>query len=152
MGTSRVFDTIDALVALFRGAGLTTWDGPLVTGDYTPAVHVGYDGDMEGDYKSADPGEEWAGIGARTRDEEFDIICAATALMGDSDPKVAREVVKAMLATVANTLRADPSLGQTPTPFVAEYRPGPLYVEPCPAGYQVRAVFAVHVKTRLYTA
>jgi hypothetical protein len=153
MGTSRVFDTIDALVAAFRGAGLTVWDGPLVTGDYKPAVHVGYDGDPEGDYMAADPNQEWSGsVGTKAREEEFDIKCAATALFGDSDPKLARDAVKVMLATVENTLRADPSLGQTPTPYVAAYKPGPLYVEPASAGYQVRGVFNVHVKTRLYTA
>lgn len=153
MGTSRIFDTIDALVTTFKAAGLTTWDGPLVTGEYQPAVHVGYDGDPEGDYMAADPSQKWSGsVGTKARDEEFDVRCAATALFGDSSPKLARDAVKAMLVTVENALRADPSLAQTPTPYVAEYSPGPLYIEPTQSGYQVRAVFNVHVKTRLYTA
>lgn len=149
MAPSRVPPTIDALVALFTDAGLKTWDGPLVTGDYEPAVHVGYDGDPEGDFKAVEADQEWIGLGAKRREEEFDVICCATALVGDSEVKLARDAVFAMTATVESALRADPSLGQVPTPYVAEYRPGDLFIEDTPAGYQARARFNVHVKTRI---
>jgi hypothetical protein len=148
MATSRIPATIDALVAAFTAAGLHTFDGPLVSGDYTPAVWVGYDGDPEGDFKAVEGDQEWAGIGAKKRGEEFDVICSVTVLSGDSDVRSARETAFALLATVENTLRADPSLDQTP-PFVAEYRPGAMHIEPADTGHQVRAVFNVHVKTRI---
>jgi hypothetical protein len=148
MATSRVPATIDALVALFTAAGLTTWDGPLVTGDYQPAIHVGYDGDPEGDFKAVDADQEWAGIGAKSRDEEFDVICCAITVSGNSDIRSAREAAFAMLAVVENALRVNPSLGQAP-PFVAAYRPAAVHTEPTAAGWSVRAVFNVHVKTRI---
>lgn len=157
MATSRVPATIDRLVELFNAAReaagntFTVWDGPLVTGEYGPGIHIGYDGDPEGDYKTADPTQEWAGIGAKTRDEEFDIPCAAVALIGDQDTKLARDTVYALLSVAENTLRADPSLGQTPPPYTAEFRPGPVYTEATDVGYQVRGLFNVRVKTRLYT-
>lgn len=152
MATSRVLATINALVALFDGAGLTTWDGPVVTGDYAPAVHVGYDGDPEGDFKAVDADQEWVGLGARSRDEEFDVICCVSVLSGNSELRTARETAFAMLATIETALRADPSLGQTPTPYVAEYRPAAVHTEPTGNGFQVRAVFSVHVKARLYAS
>lgn len=148
MATSRVPATIDALAASWTAAGLKTWDGAVVTGDYTDAVYLGYDGDPQGDFLTVEPDQNWAGIGAKKRDEEFAIICAAVALLGGGTTKTARDTVFAMLATVENELRADPSLGQPP-PFVAEYKGGPIFTEPGPDGYQVRAVFSVHVKTRV---
>jgi hypothetical protein len=154
MGRSRVRPTIARLVELFTpavGEVGNVFRGPFVTGDVKPTVWVGYDGDPEGDFKTADPTQEWAGIGNFARDEEFDIPCAATALIGDQEIDLAWDAVDALLAIVENTLRADPSLGQTPTPYTAEYRPGPVHTEPTSTGWQVRAVFAVHVKTRLYT-
>lgn len=157
VSTSRAPATIDKLVELWTAAAVaaqgtfTVWDGPLVTGDYGPGIHVGYDGDPEGDYKAVESDEEWAGIGAKNRDEEFDVICAAVALVGDNDVKLARDTVYSLLAVAATTLREDPSLAQTPSPFVAEFRPGPVYFEPSPNGLQVRGLFNVHVKTRLYT-
>lgn len=148
MAASRIPATIDALVSAIRATGLTTWDGPFVTGDYAPAVHVGYDGDPDGDYMAVDTDQEWAGLGARARDEEFDVICCAIVTSGDSDVRVARQTAFAILATVENTLRATPSLGQPP-PFVAGFKPGAIHIEPTADGHQVRAVFNVHVKTRI---
>lgn len=155
MATSRVPATIDKLVELWTAAVAdngNVWDGPRISSDFKPSLFVGYDGDPEGDFKTADPGQEWAGLGARTRDEEFDIPCAAVALIGDDNTKLARDAVYTLLAIAENTLRADPSLAQTPPPYVAEFRAGPIYTEPAETGYQVRGVFSVHVKTRLYTS
>lgn len=155
MARSRVRPTIARVMELFTAAvgdvG-NVYRGPFVTGELKPAIWVGYDGDPEGDFKTAEPTQEWAGIGAKARDEEFDVVCAATALIGDENVDLAWDAVDALLEVVENTLRADPSLGQTPPPYVAEYRPGPTYTEPTANGWQVRAVFNVHVKTRLYTS
>lgn len=154
MTRSRVRPTLTRLVELFTAAvgdvG-NVFRGPFVTGDIKPSLWVGYDGDPEGDFKTADPSQDWAGIGNRARDEEFDIVCAATALIGDVEVDLAWDAVDALLAIVENTLRADPSLAQTPLPYTAWYQPGPIHTEPTENGWQVRAVFNVHVKTRLYT-
>lgn len=150
--TSRVPATIDALVTLLRATGITVWDGPLVVGDYSDAVFVGYDGDPDGDFATADVDSEWAGLGARARDEEFDIVCAAVALVGDDITKLARDNAYALTEQVETVLRANPSLGLGPPTspmFVAEFKRGNTYTEPNESGYQVRIVFAVHVKTRI---
>lgn len=149
MAPSRIPATIDALVAAFTAAGLKTWDGPFVTGDYAPAVHVGYDGDPEGEFQAVEPDQEWAGLGAKARDEEFDVICCVTLSSGDSDVRTARVAAFAILATVETTLRANPSLGQSP-PFVAAFKPGAVHIQPDEnVGFSLRAVFNVHVKTRI---
>lgn len=148
MATSRLPATIDALVTTFTAAGIKTWDGAFVTGDYTDAVFVGYDGDPDGDYQTADMNQDWAGIGAKKRDEEFDVICAAVAKSGSTSIKTARDAAIALFSLVENTLRADPSLGFSP-PYVAEVKPTGLFTEPTSDGLQARLVFTVHVKTRI---
>lgn len=152
MGTSRVPATLDRLVSLLGATTLTVVDGPLVTDDPADAVYIGYDGDPDGDFQTASPEQEWAGLGASRRDEEFDIHCAAVALVGDGLVKAARDAAYAQTAIVEATVRADPSLGLGPPTspvFVAEFRGGPVFTEPTPAGYQVRIVFNIHVRTRI---
>jgi len=146
---SRVPATIDALVTSWDATGATVWDGPIVTGEDQDCIHVGYDGDPDGDYQTADFDSEWAGLGAKARDEEFDIPCAVVALVGDDGgTKLARDNAYALLKKAADALRADPSLGLSP-PFTAGLQGGPVFTEPGPKGYQVRIVFRVHVKTRI---
>lgn len=148
MVVSRVPAAIDAVVALLVAANVKTWDGPVVTGDYAAAVFVGYDGDPDGDHVSAEADQSWAGIGAKVRDEEIDITCAAIALLGDGTVKAARDTVYAMVEKVETALRGTPSLGLS-SPCVAEFRPGIYYTEPTPGGYQARLGFFVSVKTRV---
>lgn len=155
MGRSRVRPTLARIAEVFTAAvgdAGNVFRGPFVTGDIRPSIWVGYDGDPEGDFKTADPDQEWAGVGNKARDEEFDIVCAVTALIGDQNIDLAWDAVDALLTIVEDALRADPSLGQTPTPYTAEYRAGPWYTEPTETGWQVRVVFYVHVKARLYTS
>lgn len=140
---SRLFDSIDAIIALLTAAGLTVVDGTAVTGDYQAAVWVGYDGDPEGDWRAADIDQEWAGLGAKKRDETFDIICAIVAPF-DETVKSGRDSVKSLLATVESTLRADPSFGFD-SPYIAGVRPRQLFYDDAGA----RLVFAITVKTRV---
>lgn len=152
MASSRVPATIDKLVELWGSVeGLTVRDGPVVTADPGPALWVGYDGDPEGEFTTADPGQEWAGLGAKRRDEEFDIPCAVVVQVGNTDTKSSRDTAYAMSALAENKLREDPGLGMPPDflPFVAEFRPGPVFTEPNWRGFQVRIAFNVHVKTRI---
>lgn len=148
MSTSRVPATIDALVAALTGAGVTTWDGAVVSGDFENAVYVGYDGDPDGDFKTVVMDQEWAGLGARARTETFDIICCAYVLSGAADTKSVRDTVYGLLATAETTLRANPSLGQAST-FVAAIKPQELFTWPTTGGVQGRLVFHVHVQTRI---
>lgn len=148
MGTSRVPDTINALVAALVTTGVTTWDGPVVTGDFDSAVFVGYDGDPEGDFTTVLMDQQWAGLGNRSRTEVFDIVCAAVVLLGNEDVRSAREATFALLATVETAVRNAPTLGQAPT-FVAQMKPMQLLTEPTTSGFQARLVFHVHVETRI---
>lgn len=149
---TRLDASIDALYDALIAAelGVNVWDGPIVSGDSGDAIFVGYDGDPEGEGQAGQASQEWAGIGKRARDETIVIVCAAVVLVGDSDArwKPVRDRAKALIESVGQTLRADPSLGQGP-PCVAELQPGEYFQENGPAGYQARFLFTVHVQTRV---
>jgi hypothetical protein len=145
MTTSHIPAAIDAIVASLKTAGLTVWDGPVVTGDFSPAVFVGYDGNPEGEFRSVAGTQDWAGLGAKRRSEVFSIACAAVALTGEADTKTGRDAVYALLDTVGTVLRADPSLGLNSPPFVAELKPLDLFTEPTENGLQCRWVFTIDI-------
>jgi hypothetical protein len=144
MAQTRVFAAIDAIVAALTAAGLKVWDGPIITDDYGDAIWVGYDGDPDGDFLSAETTQEWANLGATRRSETSSIICCAMATRGDEAARAARQAVSALVETAGSALRADPSLGQ-PQPFVAGLMPGNLYVVPTEQGVEARQVFSVRI-------
>lgn len=148
--TAAAIDALyDALIA--ADLGVHVWDGPVVSGDYGDAIYVGYDGDPEGDGQTAVSDQDWAGVGkTRKRDESLDITGAAAALVGESDErwKTARDRATALIESIGQLIRANPSLGQSP-PFRAELIPGAYYQENTPAGYQARYLFTVHIETRV---
>lgn len=146
MTTSHIPAAIDAIVAKLIAAGLKVWDGPVITGDFSPAVFIGYDGNPEGDFRSVVGTQDWAGLGAKRRSENFSIVGAAVALTGENTTKTGRDAVYALLDVVGVTLRADPSLGLTELPLVAGLKPAELYTEPTENGLQCRWVFAVDVE------
>lgn len=148
MADSRVPATIDALKTTWDATGAKVWDGPVITGDYSDCIFVGYDGDPEGDMQAVDGDSEWAGLGAKARDEDFDVICAVVALVGDQGIKTVRDNAYAQLKKAADAVRADPSLGQAP-PFVASVKGGSLFYDNLESGLQARLVFRVHVETRI---
>jgi len=152
MTETRLPAAIDAVVTALTAAGLTVWDGPVITGDYAVAcVYVGYDGDPSYEEERASSTQQtWAGLGAKRRDETNEIVCAAVTITGNDAPswKAARDSVYALVETVGQTLRADPSLGLS-APSVAELWPGDYFQEAGPAGYQARVVFSINHKTRV---
>lgn len=149
MAETRVDDAILALVAMWTAANIATVDGPFVSGDTGDRLFVGYDGDPEGDFQAVEGDSDWAGLGAKTRDEEFDIICAAVTRSGHQTATAARAAAIALFQVASAALRADPSLG-LPPPCVAEPKPQGLFTPPGSTGVQGRLVFNVHVKTRVY--
>lgn len=111
MGTSIVFDLIDALNSRFRevlpvnvldGAGLT--DDP---GDYLMVGVEDPDSDRD---TAAEARQSWAGLGARSRDEEGTVTCVAVSWNGDADLVAARAACKATVVAVEDHLREDPNL------------------------------------------
>jgi hypothetical protein len=151
VSSSRVPASVDALVAALKaGVSFPVYDGPELSSEYTDAVFIGFDGDPLGERKSAAASADWAGIGAKRRNEIIDILCAAVAVSGDGIPKDARDRSYAVLGAVETVLRADPSLAQTPTPFVASITAHELlwdWLET--AGLQARLTFTVHIETRI---
>lgn len=146
MTPSHIPAAIDAIVAKLTAAGLKVWDGPVVTGDFSPAVFVGYDGNPDGEFRSVAGSQDWVGLGAKRRSEIFSIVCAAVALTGENTTKTGRDAVYALLDVVGTTLRADPSLGLTELPFVAGLKPAELFTEPTENGLQCRWVFTIDVE------
>lgn len=146
MVQSPVPSTIDAIVSAFQAAGLTVWDGPVVTGDFSDAVFVGYDANPDAEFQAVTAHvQEWAGLGAKRRKETFTVVCAVVVLLGTGETvKVARDKAYSLLETVGATLRTDPSVGQPP-PFVTNLRPNDLFTEPTDQGWQVRIPFYIDV-------
>lgn len=152
MVQSRLPASIDAIVEALTTAGVTVWDGPILTGDYGDAIYIGYDADPQGGEERASSTEQtWASaIGQKARNEDLQIICAIVTLTGNDDAswKPARDTAFALLETVGTVLRADPSLGLSP-PSVAELWPGDYFQEVGPAGLQTRIAFVINHKTRV---
>lgn len=161
MVETRIPQAIDAIVAKLVTAfqntpGVVVWDGPIVSGDYSDAVYIGFDGDYaDGEERAVTSVQEWRGLGAKSRSEELQIAGAAVIRIGDGAMtwKPARDAAIALLTTVGQTLRADPSVGLGPptvsSDFVAELWPGDMFQETGPEGMQVRIVFTIHCKTRV---
>ncbi len=154
MSEWRLPAAIDAIVAALQGSGITVWDGPLVTGDFTDAVYIGYPGTSNDEEQASSTRQEWAGIGQRKRNDEHEIVCSIVALVGDAATsfKPARDAVAALLEIVGQTLRNDaslgPSLGLSP-PSVAQVMPGDYFQENGPFGLQARLLFSINYRTRV---
>jgi hypothetical protein len=117
MPTSRVPAAVDALLAILRArpalADVEVVDGPPVVNlTALRRIHIGW-------APSADAAvtlqQEFAGAGARTRDEEFSITCYAEARSGDKDMRAQRDAVFALVAEVEQALRATSEMPDAPT-------------------------------------
>lgn len=154
MGTSQVPALISAVVTALSAdpgmAGVLVNDGPIVTAQQagTDWVFVGYDGDPQGEMEAASATQEWAGLGAKRKDEQIDLVCAVVAGRGDTNVAAARSRAYVLLGVVEDILRADPSLGFDP-PTVFEMSAGVLYQEQTTGGIQARIPFTVSGRTRI---
>jgi len=114
MTTSVVFDLIGTLVTGFDTAlaAATVYDGygktDEVAGDY---VMVGIEDPDSDRATSAEARQDWAGLGARARNEEGTVTCLALSWNGNDDLAQARAAVKATTGAIEDYLRADPDLG-----------------------------------------
>ncbi len=152
MATSRAPAVIDALFALAGASpGLAEariHDGPQPTSDpLKQVVCIGWDGDEDSD-EAADVSQEWAGLGAKARDETIQVPCAAIAWHGSTAMKPVRDLAFAMVAEFEAGLRADPSLG-FPPPTVVALATGNAYQRQTQSGAQCRVVFTIAVRTRI---
>ena len=102
--------------------------GPRVQGDDTPrTVWIGWGGDP-GDLTMARFTQDWAGLGAKRKNEPVQIPCCVAFWSGDDDPgalDVLLDGVDALFGLVETALRTDPGLGR-PGPFVVSVSAGEL--------------------------
>lgn len=155
MATSRLPDAIDTLYNRWKAApglgaaGVSVYDGPVVTDDaLRESVWVGFNADPNGTFQVAETSQDWAGIGAKKRQEEFGVICAVYVPRGDTDIRKARERAYEIFGAVEADLRSDPSLG-FPPPTVVSLTDVTVFQEPTTSGIQVRLVFIVQFRTRI---
>lgn len=117
MAPSAIPAAVDALVSILRAAaglsGVSVVDGPP-TGDQADADYV-YVGWQPGSDTSVEMSQDFAHIGARARDEHFDILCAVDAWTGDTDVATRRARAFELLAEVEDALRATDAAPQAPT-------------------------------------
>lgn len=117
MATSKVPAAIDALVSILRAAsglsGVTVIDGPPV-GDQadTEYVYVGWQPDSDNAVEFA---QDFNATGARTRDEEFSILCTVDTWDGGDDVAARRARAFALLAALEDAIRATVAAPTAPT-------------------------------------
>lgn len=152
MAASRVPAILTALTTTATTALSATtckvYRGPFVTGDPGTSLFIGYDGNPAGEFRAVQVVSQWAGLGARARDEQFDVACAITLLSGSGDVAQATDDVYALHTLFEAAVRASPALSQAPR-LTAELSAGELFTMPHPSGLQVLLSFTVRVSARI---
>jgi len=119
--TSRIPAAIDALVSkLTTAIGTTTnvvdgpplsWDTVALAQDAVTESRFLFIGADPADDVSAQGVQDFNAAGAVSRDEQFEITCTAFVWGGDQVMKTRRDEAFAIVASVEQTIRSDPSLG-----------------------------------------
>ncbi len=114
--SSRVPALIEALVTQLDAAlDVDVFDGPAFGDDARASwLEIGVDDpELSGGsgLTAASSRMSWAGLGARSRNEEITILCAAWAWTGEDAVSVPRASAYALLAQVEAIIFADPTLG-----------------------------------------
>ena len=119
--TTVIPDVLDYLVNTFQAAStlgaatppVAVYDGPVTTA--APAQLVLWIGIQDPDGIAAPIGaesqEQWAGVGARQRNEYLTVHCVAEAWAGGTDVRTVRLAAYGIVAAVEIILQADPTLG-----------------------------------------
>lgn len=117
MATSRVPAAIDALVSILRASaalsGVVVHDGhPGSDLEDADLVVVGWDPESG---SAVEMRQDFNAAGARTRDEDFDILCWLQSWTGDTDMSTRRLRAFALLGAVEDALRATGAAPTAPT-------------------------------------
>ncbi|AGP56185.1 hypothetical protein [Streptomyces rapamycinicus] len=155
MATSRVPASIEALLAIWRAApglaGVQILDGPP-TGDQANADYltVGWSPTSE---LAVEFAQEFNAAGARTRDEEFSILCFLDTWTGDTDVAARRARAFELLAVCEETIRASNSNPTAPTlngaVLWAEIASGSLMQTNTDQGVRAAIPFVVACRARI---
>lgn len=149
--TSRAPEVLDRLVELATAAApdRKVADGPdLDESTDLDMLCIGWDGDDESDTDAVSVAQEWAGLGAKAKDETLIITCAAISRRGNGSIKAVRDAAYASLFSLGGVLRDDPSMGFT-SPTIADLRTGDLRQRQTGDGPEVRILFQIGVQTRI---
>lgn len=151
--SSRVPQLTDAFLAVLTAAagldGVKVVDGPLVSSTAANEfVFVGYDGDPSGEFQTAQTTQQWAGIGAKAKNEDIVLTGAVLVQRGDTDVKAVRDRTFAIFAEVESAVRADPALG-LPPPTVCSISETSFHTEQTDRGVQGRMPFTLTCSTRI---
>lgn len=153
MATSALFAVIDALVALFdsnKPTGVIVFDGPDIrSSSALEAIIVGYTGDdVSGDYRSGREEQEWASIGAVSKNARGSVACCVHVQSGGSDVKTLRDRGKVLLDACENALRGDVDLTGGSILFTG-LESVELRQQTTDAGVIVRLTFTVSYRARI---
>jgi hypothetical protein len=117
MATSAVPGAITALLAILRAdaglSGVQVLDGPPV-GDQSDQDYVAV-GWQDGSEESVQIVQDFNAAGARTRDENFAILCWLDTWTGDSEVSARRVRAFELLAVIENAIRASGGSPTAPT-------------------------------------
>lgn len=166
--TSRIPATVTGLIALFTAALPTPATqevvrGPMPEGDDVgQRVYVTWDGDRAGlatpgaDVPAVDFGQEFRGLGAGRKTEQFDVRCAVVCWSGDDDPAALAVLVDQAYALHGVVELALRGLVPGPAGVAPLGLPLPAKVSlvsgqllQAPGGGRVRIPSLVHVETRI---
>jgi len=155
MATSRVPAAIEALLAIWRAApglaGVQILDGPPTVdqagADY---LSVGWSPTSE---LAVEFVQEFNAAGARTRDEEFSILCFLDTWTGDTDVSARRTRAFALLAVCEESIRASSSNPTAPNlggaVLWAEIASGSLMQTSTDQGVRAAIPFVVACRARI---
>jgi hypothetical protein len=155
MATSTIPATIDALIEILQGAAglseVVVHDGEPATdledGEY---VAVGW---QPGGEAAVEMTQDFAHIGARQRDEHFDILCSLRAWTGDTDMSARRLRAFELLAAVEDALRATDAAPEAPslngTVMWAHLTQASLLPDRSPDGVDVDVLFRISCRSRI---
>lgn len=151
--SSRVPALIDSFLERLQAAdglaGVQVVDGPLVSDSAKSEwVFVGYDGDPEGDFTTSQTTQQWAGLGAKAKNEDIILTGAVLVRQGSTKVKPCRDRTFAIFAEVEAVVRADPALGLG-TPTVCSVAEHTFHTEQTTTGIQGRLPFTLTCSTRI---
>lgn len=152
MATSVVPALIDALVTNARTnlPNLSVRDGYGVTDDPGDYLMVGVsDPTADAPATSADSQQQWASLGAMSRDEEGDVWCVAFSWTGNNDQKAARDAAYATVAAVENMVRADPTQGVSGVLWTSFGTNQNLTQDQDEHGASAQVAFQIHFRARI---
>jgi hypothetical protein len=147
---SRMPEAVDAVIgAIGLATALPVRDGPVLTADPGDAIYIGYNGNPEDEGEAGTSQQEWAGLGAKKRDENLTITGAVVCSNGDGDAKVARDAAYAQLALIEGAIHPSPSLGMSAPTWMGVTSHRLVYVLDEQVGLQAWLPFVISVRTRL---